>query len=166
MSVKERLIEFINFKKMSIRSFEKLCGLSFSYVNNMRVSIQPDKINNIAQQFPDLNTGWLLTGEGKMLKETEISPVNNPEISDDESITISKDFYEILLAQKDVVKFQQQSIKDLQEALKSSREQITLFQETVSLQQKSIEHLSTILSKENVVAKSTTTEPAKCAIAG
>ena len=34
----------------------------------MRVSIQPEKVLMIAKQFPDLNTGWLLTGEGEMLK--------------------------------------------------------------------------------------------------
>lgn len=48
-----------------------MCGLSTGYVGNMRVSIQPDKINNIAHIFPELNTGWLLTGEGEMLKESE-----------------------------------------------------------------------------------------------
>jgi len=35
----------------------------------MRVSIQPDKISSIALKFPELDTGWLLTGEGSMLKE-------------------------------------------------------------------------------------------------
>ncbi len=45
----------------------KECNLS-GYVNNIRVSIQPDKITSIALHFPELNTGWLLTGEGEMLK--------------------------------------------------------------------------------------------------
>lgn len=68
MSVKERLIEFINSKKISVRKFERECGLSYGYVSNMRVSLQPDKLKSISEQFPDLNTGWLLTGEGEMLK--------------------------------------------------------------------------------------------------
>ena len=34
----------------------------------MRKSIQPDKIKSIAIEFPELNTEWLLTGEGEMLK--------------------------------------------------------------------------------------------------
>jgi SOS-response transcriptional repressor LexA len=71
MPVKERLKEFINFRKISVRSFEKQCGLSYGYVSNMRVSLQPDKIMSIAEQFPELNTGWLLTGTGKMLIENE-----------------------------------------------------------------------------------------------
>jgi len=70
MSVKERLVAFIKFKNISVRKFENTCGLSYGYVNNMRVSIQPDKVTNIAKQFPELNTGWLLTGEGEMLIKT------------------------------------------------------------------------------------------------
>lgn len=71
MTVKERLKEFINYKRMSVRSFETKCGLSYGYIANMRVSMQPEKITSIAEQFPELNTGWLLTGEGSMLKNSE-----------------------------------------------------------------------------------------------
>ena len=67
-SVKDRLILFIDSKGISKNAFEKACGLSTRYVSNMRQSIQPDKIKKIALVFPELNTGWLLTGEGEMLK--------------------------------------------------------------------------------------------------
>lgn len=49
-------------------AFEKAVGLSNGYVNNIRKSIQPDKIQKIALCYPTLNTGWLLTGDGEMLK--------------------------------------------------------------------------------------------------
>lgn len=68
-SVKERLISFIRFKGLSKNKFEELCGLSKRYVSNISVSIQPDKIEKISLVFPELNTGWLLSGEGEMLKE-------------------------------------------------------------------------------------------------
>ena len=67
-TVKERLAEFLKYKGTSQRKFEISVGLSNGYVNNIRQSIQPEKIKNIAQVYPDLNTGWLLTGEGEMLK--------------------------------------------------------------------------------------------------
>lgn len=73
MTVKQRLIEYIKFKKIPVNRFEKTCGLSTGYVGNIRVSIQPDKIECIAHNFPDLNTGWLMTGEGEMLKTSFIS---------------------------------------------------------------------------------------------
>ena len=77
-SVKERLKAYIKFKNISVRNFESTCGLSYGFVGNMRNSMQPDKISRISHYFPDLNTGWLLTGEGQMLKE---STTNVGEIS-------------------------------------------------------------------------------------
>jgi phage repressor protein C with HTH and peptisase S24 domain len=67
MSVKERLIEFIKHKNLSQGRFEKKIGLSNGYVNNIRVSIQPDTLQRIVQVFPELNDGWLLTGKGEMI---------------------------------------------------------------------------------------------------
>lgn len=69
MTVKERLKEFVKYKKISIREFERLSGLNYGYINAIRVSIQPDKIKSIASYFTDLNTEWLMTGEGEMLKK-------------------------------------------------------------------------------------------------
>lgn len=68
-TVKQRLIYFVNYTKTSQRQFEMKCGLSNGYINNIRVSIQPDKIKSISLCYPELNTGWLLTGEGEMLKD-------------------------------------------------------------------------------------------------
>lgn len=73
MSVKERLKQFIEYKHMSERKFCSVVGLSSTYISTMRVSIQPDKVLMIAKHFPELNTGWLLTGEGEMLKSAQYS---------------------------------------------------------------------------------------------
>ena len=68
-TVRDRLIRFIEHKGLSKNKFEKLCGLSTRYVSNISKSIQPETIEKISLNFPELNTGWLLTGEGEMLKE-------------------------------------------------------------------------------------------------
>lgn len=68
-SVKERLVAFIEFKGLSKNKFEQMCGLSRRYVSNISKSIQPDKIERISLAFPDLNTGWLLTGSGTMTRD-------------------------------------------------------------------------------------------------
>lgn len=68
-TVKERLLEFIRSKNIPVNRFEKTCGLSTGYINNIRKSIQPEKTQSIANNFPELNMGWVLTGEGEMLKE-------------------------------------------------------------------------------------------------
>lgn len=70
-TVKQRLIDYLRYKNISNRKFEMRCGLSVGYVRAIRKSIQPDKISSIALAYPELNTGWLLTGEGEMLKSDD-----------------------------------------------------------------------------------------------
>jgi len=74
MSVKERITKYIEYKKITKIAFCSAINVSNAFISSMRQSIQPDKIQRIALKFPDLNTGWLLTGEGEMLKSPEISP--------------------------------------------------------------------------------------------
>lgn len=77
MSVKQRLIEFAKAKERSVRAFEIKVGLTIGYINTIRVSIQPDKIQSIVSHYPDLNAEWLLTGKGSMLKAgTNVLPDN------------------------------------------------------------------------------------------
>ena len=71
MSVKERLITYLNYKKVSKSDFGRSIGVSSAYVTSMRKSIDPEKLQSIAKNYPDLNTGWLMTGEGEMLKNSE-----------------------------------------------------------------------------------------------
>lgn len=71
MSVKERLKTLAKIKEKSVLAFERNLGLSNGYINAIRVSIQPDKIESIASHYPDVNIEWLLTGEGPMLKESQ-----------------------------------------------------------------------------------------------
>lgn len=70
MSVKERLIAYLDYKKVSKSDFGRSIGVSSAYVTSMRKSIDPEKLQSIAKNYPDLNTGWLMTGEGEMLKPT------------------------------------------------------------------------------------------------
>jgi len=81
MSVKERIIKYIKEKKLSNRSFSLSIGMSENYITNIRNSIQPDIINKIAVHYPDINIGWLMSGEGEMLKNNkaernELTPKN------------------------------------------------------------------------------------------
>lgn len=68
-TVRQRLISFINYLGLSKNAFEVACGLSTRYVSNINSSISPEKIKMISLKYPELNTGWLLTGEGEMLKK-------------------------------------------------------------------------------------------------
>lgn len=70
MNVKSRLLLFVAHTKLSKRKFQERIGVSNSYIQNISESIGADVMNRISIQFPELNTGWLLTGEGEMLRST------------------------------------------------------------------------------------------------
>lgn len=71
-SVKNRLLQFLEYKNISQKRFEEMCGLSNGYVNNIRKSIKLDTYKEkIEPIFPELNKKWLLLGEGEMLIEEE-----------------------------------------------------------------------------------------------
>lgn len=85
MSIKERLKKYIEYKGMSNRAFSMSIGMSGNYVSSMKNSPQPCVVEKISCCYPDLNTGWLMTGVGKMIKtsieNTDSSDVIKP-ISD------------------------------------------------------------------------------------
>lgn len=110
-SVKERLKAYIEYKKISVRSFENRCGLSYGYVNNMRVSIQPAKLKSISVQFPDLNKSWLLTGEGDMLVSTEQNSLATETVGSYGNIVKSSGIVSIPAKVWDVIEKQTDSLK-------------------------------------------------------
>lgn len=73
-TVKERLISFIKYKGISQGVFERMCGMSNGYINNMRKGLGVEKLQNMLSVFPDLNREWLLYGEGSMLNAPSPSP--------------------------------------------------------------------------------------------
>lgn len=80
-TVKERLEFFLKSKKISNSEFGRRVGACASYVASIRKSISPDKIEGIAENWPDLNIEWLLTGEGEMLKTQSTHTVVTGDVS-------------------------------------------------------------------------------------
>ena len=77
MSMKNRIIDFAKSQKMSIREFERVCNFP-----NGTIGAFKDDINNkrrliIFEKFPQLNTKWLLTGEGEMLNHSHNGTTHN-----------------------------------------------------------------------------------------
>ena len=77
MNVQSRLFDFISSKKISISDFERACGLSNGYVHKIKNSVGKRGLLDIQRKFPELNTDWLLTGEGEMLNDTSSYIVNS-----------------------------------------------------------------------------------------
>ena len=85
---KERLKEFLKIKGLGQTKFEAAAGLPRGYVNNIRRSITPDKLQTICQYFPDLNPVWLKTGQGNMIKTKEEEPRPTMNVSVDKDTLI------------------------------------------------------------------------------
>lgn len=71
MDMQDRIKQFISYKGLSIKAFEERCDLSNGAVSKMGDNTRRSTIDKVSIVFPDLNTSWLLTGEGKMLRQPE-----------------------------------------------------------------------------------------------
>ncbi len=69
-------MQFIQHAGLSARQFDLSIGAANGYTLRMkknRASIGSDVIENIVRTYPQLNVSWLITGEGEMLKSSEIA---------------------------------------------------------------------------------------------
>jgi hypothetical protein len=71
MSVKQRLQQFVQYKRLGRNKFEKSVKISLGYLSTKSPSVGSEIIKKIVQQYPDLNVTWLITGQGEMIKGSE-----------------------------------------------------------------------------------------------
>lgn len=69
-TVKQRLLDFIYYLRISQAEFCDRIGVSNSYVCTIRKGISSDKLAKIKDAYPALNIEWLLTGKGNMLNSS------------------------------------------------------------------------------------------------
>jgi hypothetical protein len=81
MSLRDRIKQFIRTLSISEGAFEDKVGMTHGHVSNIGDSLRKATLEKITAVYPDLNTSWLLTGEGEMLKtkkEKEDLPDKHP----------------------------------------------------------------------------------------
>lgn len=84
--MKERILQIIENKGLNKNKFYSITGLSNGFLDKSG-SIGVDKLEKILNSFPDIDSDWLITGKGNMLKsekdfiqiseQTESVPVYN-----------------------------------------------------------------------------------------
>lgn len=70
----ERLEEFIRNQGISVRSFEQTISASDGMIRraiNNKTDIQSKWLSKIADNYPQLNLNWLITGKGSMILSTQ-----------------------------------------------------------------------------------------------
>ena len=75
MGIKERFKEFIAYKRLTQRRFQASIGVSSAYINSITDGIGADVLRKVSIEYPELNTDWLLTGEGEMLNSAPSSGI-------------------------------------------------------------------------------------------
>lgn len=78
MSVKSRLEQYCEYRKLSIGGFCREARISNSYFSNVKGEMGIAIKGKIKDAFKDLNIDWLITGEGEMLKVPATVTVFNP----------------------------------------------------------------------------------------
>jgi len=99
VSVKQRLIEFIKYKGISIREFERRCGVSNGYIKALRKSPTTDKMMSIIRTFPEINQAWLITGNGEMITgspqpDVDVIPVQPTSMEEYATTSSGNTFYQ------------------------------------------------------------------------
>ncbi len=90
MEIGDRIRKVMEFKNMNYRSLGILLDYSDGQTRNIIINKSVPKIDfvqNLLRSFPEINTNWLITGEGTMLdnvvgnqKVTDYSKLDNIEL--------------------------------------------------------------------------------------
>lgn len=68
-TVQKRLHEFLEYLNMPMQTFERQCGIGQGLGAKLSNKSYNTTFRRISSAFPQLNIGWLKTGEGEMLNE-------------------------------------------------------------------------------------------------
>ena len=63
-----RALEFCKYKGITAADFERNCGLANGMLKKLGENTRKQTFIRISNAFPDLNTEWLRTGAGEMIK--------------------------------------------------------------------------------------------------
>ena len=118
MGLQDRIREFVAYKSLTPKQFEQISGLSNGAFAKLSDNTRQSTIDRISIAFPELNTNWLLTGEGDMTKPIQqVGDISNSNVSgvnvSGTEIHINPNAYDTLLQivernQKVTEKFQEQ----------------------------------------------------------
>lgn len=112
-TIKKNILYFIENQNIKKEDFYRNIGISASNFKGIGLSseLSSDKIVKIMSFYPSINSEWLLTGKGEMLKSEGPAPVPSPPP-------------DLMLAQRDIIDLQKDKIRLLEEALEDQRRMV------------------------------------------
>ena len=74
-TTKERILKFIDYKDISVSNFLQNTGIKRGFLDKdkLKSTVSDVFIAKIIASYPDISVNWLVTGEGAMIKNVELS---------------------------------------------------------------------------------------------
>jgi chromosome segregation ATPase len=112
----KHLLQYIDFKGLTIHNFEKKIGIrgSLDKAIKQNTNVRGDIFTKIIEEFEDINPEWLITGKGEMLRGVEEKKENCNE-----------------------------KLKPLQEQLQFKEEQLSFYKEKIEMLTEKLENCET-----------------------
>ena len=147
--IKQRLLEFIERKNLSINRFCTMCGFSSAYVRNIQKTISQRYLKVIASAFPDLNIHWLETGEGQMLSEVIPISVQNNTVGNNSQQTIFAGTDQRVMTTQEKGEYVINQIRKMEQENIALKEENATLKTKVEMLTEQIEWLRTLVKQQN-----------------
>jgi len=127
MTIQERLKLFLQEKGLSFKQFELACGLGNGTAARISEKTRETIVIRISNAFPGLNTSWLMTGEGEMLRHTieqKVGDIKNSQLKEVNVVKGDPNAYETLLR---IVEANQKTTEGFLRSIEKFQEQTDRF---------------------------------------
>lgn len=120
MTIKDKIKTYINYKGISVNSFEKSIGASNGYIRNTN-NVSADILARMCQVYDDVSAEWLLRDRGEMILNSQTmgdikdSTVTGVNISGN-GVTINDGRYDDLVS---IVKSYQRQVEEFQSQIRT-----------------------------------------------
>ena len=126
MTFGQRIKQYIDYKGVSVRSFEMKSSLKngaiYRVIKN-GTSLNGDSITSLSKEWKDLNLNWLMKGEGEMLMDPQV--VNEPSSE-----------YNKIAAEEDELSWCKEALKRADEHIALQKDMIDTLKELIEMQKK------------------------------
>lgn len=119
MNSKERVLQFIDYKGFSNRDFCKKILVSSSYFTKLG-AIGSNVMEKIAQEFPQINIDWVITGRGKMM----LDPVSNYSFEVEKLSVVNEEAEVYKIAKDELIDALKNTITDKENIIKLLNEKL------------------------------------------
>lgn len=156
--INQRIAQIRNYQQLMQKDFADNIGVSRSYISlveNGKSKPSIEMLTGIASCYPDINPGWLLTGQGDMhnIPKDPSPPITPPVPKEPSTHTLEKEFKQTLKQINDKLTQLQTSQAQLSqnEQLTAIYAKVQLLERTIARVTKKFQQLIKILTKKGIV---------------